>query len=201
MEEFPALVERARAVAIEAGFPLTKHESGPDRPSASLPGVGQFLGVLAAGCQGGRIGEIGTGAGLGAAWMASAMPADCHLVTVEIDERLAATAAKLLAGDPRVQVLTGDARELLPPHAPFGLLFADGGWRDPAGLSSLVDLVRVGGRLVMDDVTPTTLLPPDSPLLATDVKRRLFFADPRLISTEVVLPDLRNALLVGTRCR
>jgi hypothetical protein len=31
------------------------------------------------------------------------------------------------------------------------------------------------------------------------VKRQLFFGDPRLISAEVVLPDLRNSLLVGTR--
>jgi predicted O-methyltransferase YrrM len=201
MSGVPGLVERAREVAREVGFPLTKEESGEGRASASLPGVGQFLGVLAAGCHGGRIAEIGTGAGIGAAWMASMMPADCTLVTAEIDERLAAAAARLLAGDPRVQVLAGDAREVLTARAPFDLLFADGGWRDPAGLASLVDLVRIGGRVVMDDVTPAELLPPGSPLLASDVKRELFFGDPRLVSTEVVLPDLRNALLVGTRRR
>jgi predicted O-methyltransferase YrrM len=199
--EVPRLVERARELAREVGFPLTKDEPGPDRVSASLPGVGQFLGVLAAGCHGGRIAEIGTGAGIGAAWLASLMPADCTLVTAEIDERLAAAAARLLAGDPRVQVLAGDARQVLTARAPFDLLFADGGWRDPAGLASLVDLVRIGGRVVMDDVTPAQLLPPGSPLLDSDVKRELFFGDPRLVSTEVVLPDLRNSLLVGTRRR
>jgi predicted O-methyltransferase YrrM len=143
VDQVPQLVERARELAREVGFPLTKQESGPDRASASLPGVGQFLGVLAAGCHGGRIAEIGTGAGIGTAWMASMMPADCTLVTAEIDERLAAVAASLLAADPRVEVLIGDARELLAPRAPF--------------------------------------------------------ADPRLVSAEVVLPDLRNSLLVGTR--
>ena len=33
----------------------------------------------------------------------------------------------------------------------------------------------------------------------TDAKRQLFTADPRLVSAEVVLPDLQNSLLVGTR--
>ncbi|MDR2987761.1 MAG: class I SAM-dependent methyltransferase, partial [Nocardiopsaceae bacterium] len=145
------------------------------------------------------VGEIGTGTGLGAAWMASAMPADCVLITAEIDPRLAAAAARLLAGDPRVEVLTGDAREVLAPRGPFDLLFADGGWRDPAGLATLVDLVRVGGRLVMDDVTPALARPPGPESPEPDVKRQLFFGDPRLISAEVVLPDLRNSLLVGTR--
>ncbi len=201
MDTLPPLVERANALARQLGFPLTREEAGPDRnnPSASLPGVGLFLAVLAAGCQGGRIGEIGTGTGVGSAWMASTMPADCTLVTVEIDERRAAAAAGLLAADPRISVLAGDASELLPPHAPFDLLFSDGGWRDPAGVRSLVGLLRVGGRIVMDDVTPLAVLPADSPLREHDVKREFFYGDRRLISAEVVLPDLRNSLLVGTR--
>jgi hypothetical protein len=69
----------------------------------------------------------------------------------------------------------------------------------PDGLSTLVDLVRVGGQVVMDDVTPLRLLPPGSALRSGDVKRELFFGDPRLCSVEVVLPDLENSLLVGTR--
>jgi hypothetical protein len=51
---------------------------------------------------------------------------------------------------------------------------------------------------VNDDVTPVDLLPPDSPYLTHDPKRD-YFDNPRLIAAEVVLPDLRNSLLVGTR--
>lgn len=222
----PPLVIQANSLARQLDFPLTRQEAereapegrslGPAQlggdpagqngsraepacPSASLPGVGQFLAMLAAGCHGGRIGEIGTGVGVGAAWMAGAMPADCTLVTVEIDARRAAAAAQLLASDRRVRVLKGDARELLPPCGPFDMLFADAGWRDPAGLSGLVDLLRIGGRIVMDDVTPILALPEDSPLRDHDVKRAFFFGNLRLFATEVVLPDLRNSLLVGTR--
>jgi predicted O-methyltransferase YrrM len=195
VEELPPLVRRARALAREKGFPLTREEAGA-RPSASLPGAGRFLAMLAAGCHGGRIGELGTGAGVGTAWMASAMPADCALVTVDIDPELASAAGSLFADDPRVTVLIGDARPLIAGHAPFDLLFADGGTGD---YGSLVDMLRPGGRLVMDDVTPSLALPPDSPHRDSDPKREFFRTDPRLVSVEVVLPDLRNSVLVGTR--
>lgn len=113
MDGLPDLVERACVLARRLGVPLTREEAegtGPGVPSACLPGVGRFLAVLAAGCLNGRIGEIGTGVGVGAAWMAGARPAGCSLVTVEMDEDLAAAARKLFAGDARVRVLTGDAR-------------------------------------------------------------------------------------------
>jgi predicted O-methyltransferase YrrM len=194
-EEIPPIVVRARALAAEAGFPLSRDESTAGA-SASLPGVGRFLAMLAAGCADSRIAELGTGAGVGTAWIASAMPASAQLITIEIDPELAAAARDLFAGDPRVRVLTGDALALIPGHGPFVLLFADGGARDYAGL---VDLLAIGGRIVVDDVTPEKALPPDSPFRGHDPKRDFFFGDPRLVSVEVVLPNLRNSLLVGTR--
>ncbi len=171
----------------------------PGRPSVCLPGVGRFLAVLAAGCAGGRIGELGTGAGIGTAWIADAMPPDCSLITVEIDPFLAKAVRDQLA-DPRVTVVTGDAA-ILPGQAPFDLLFVDCGVRDESAFATLVGLLRIGGWIVMDDVTPARVLPQDSPLRTDDLKRRFFFDNPRLISAEVVLPDLQNSLLVGTKVR
>jgi predicted O-methyltransferase YrrM len=200
-EGLPPLVGRAEALARRAGFPLTRAEAGPGRPSACLPGTGRFLAVLAAGCPGGRIGELGTGAGIGTAWMAGAMPGDCTLITVERDEGLASAVRDLMASDPdlRVQVVTGDAFSVLSGRGPFGLLFADCGVRDEADFGSLVGLLRTGGHIVMDDVTPVRALPEDSPWRNGDPKRRLFAGEPRLAWTEVVLPDLENSLLAGTR--
>jgi len=195
----PALVQRAWAVARQVGFPLTRDDPGHGRGSASLPDTGRFLAVLAAGCTGGRIAELGTGVGIGSAWMSGAMPADCTLVTAEIDPVRAAAAADLLAGDQRVRVLVGEASVVLAPFAPFDLIFCDGGLREMAGFRALVDWLTPGGRIVMDDVTPVRALPPDSALLQADPKRAMFAAEERLIWTEVVLPDLENSLLVGTR--
>jgi predicted O-methyltransferase YrrM len=195
----PPLVEDAMAVARQAGFPLTRQEAGPARPSACLPGVGRFLAVLAAGCHGGVIAELGTGPGIGAAWIAGSMPADCTLVTAALDPRLAGVAGRLLAADSRIRVLAGDASAVLPPHAPFDLIFADSGVRDAAAFAALTGLLKRGGRIVMDDLTPVRALPAGSPLLQSDVKRELFAAADGLTWTEVVLPDLANSLLVGTR--
>ena len=127
------------------------------------------------------------------------MPADCTLVTAEIDPVRAGAAAALLAADPRVRVLTGDWQELLPPLAPYDLIFADSGVRDSAAFGGLVGLLRPGGRIVMDDLTPVQALPADSPLRQSDPKRALFAAELRLTWTEVTLPDLANSLLAGTR--
>jgi predicted O-methyltransferase YrrM len=198
-EDTPSLVSQAYAVARQAGFPLTRHEAGPDRASACLPGVGRFLAMLAAGCRGGVIAELGTGAGIGAAWLASAMPADCTLVTAELDPGLAAAAAGLLAGDARIRVLAGDAGTVLAAQAPFDLIFADCGVRDAAAFAALSGMLKPGGRIVMDDVTPVLALPADSSLRQFDIKRSLFAGQRSLTWTEVVLPDLANSLLVGTR--
>jgi predicted O-methyltransferase YrrM len=127
--------------------------------------------------------------------MAAAMPADCRLVTVELDETKVAAARRVFTDEPRVQVVHGDAYDELARRAPFDLIFADGG-RQPA---EIVELLRIGGRLVNDDVTPVDVLPADSPYRTHDPKREFFFGDPRLVAAEVVLPDRRNSLLVGTR--
>jgi predicted O-methyltransferase YrrM len=191
MEQLPPLVQQAYEAARRVGFPLSRAES-TGSGFACLPDTGRFLAMLAAGC--GRIGELGTGAGIGTAWMASAMPAECTLVTAEIDEQRAAAAREVFADDPRVTVVTGDAFAAISLGGPYDLLFSDGG----GAQQTLIDLLAIGGRLVMDDVTPLELLPEGSPFRANDPKRT-FFADSRLVSTEVVLPDLRNSLLTGTR--
>jgi predicted O-methyltransferase YrrM len=198
MTDTPELVERAYATARRIGFPVSSADAGHGRGSASLPGTGRFLAMLAAGCHGGRIAELGTGAGIGSAWIASAMPPDCILLTAEIDPVRAEAAAGLLAGDSRIRVLAGDAAALLA-EGPFDLIFADCGVREAAAFAELVDHLRPGGRIVMDDLTPVAALPADSQFRQRDVKRELFAGEARLTWTESVLPDLASSLLVGTR--
>jgi predicted O-methyltransferase YrrM len=193
---FPPLVQRAIANGRALGFALRRDEQTVGH-TASLPGVGRLLATLtAAAPPNARVAEIGTAAGIGAAWIASALRDGSTLLTVEVDDVLAAAARELFAGDPRVTVVHGDANEVVPSRAPFDLVFVDGGL---AITDALVDLVRVGGQLVVDDVTPQRLLPPDSPFLRDDAKRAVFLESPRLLGVEVVLPDLQNSALVATR--
>ena len=72
------------------------------------------------------------------------------LYTAEQDDALAAAAAALFADDPDVHVLRGDWLDTLPPHAPFDLLFVDGGGAkdDP---DAVLGLAAPGATIVMDD--------------------------------------------------
>lgn len=191
----PDLVRQAEQLARAAGFPLTREEAGPYRASACLPGTGRFLAVLAAGCR--SIAELGTAAGIGTAWLATAMPAQCHLITAELDPDLAAASRELFRGDSRVEVITADAIQAIAGRGPFDLIFADYGVEDEDRFGYLIDQLGFGGRIVMDDVTPAGV--DGSPMPARDDLKRGFFSSGRLVSTEVVLTDLRNSLLVGTR--
>ncbi|HEX3268532.1 MAG TPA: class I SAM-dependent methyltransferase [Gaiellaceae bacterium] len=141
----PPLVTRALGLARELHF-----------EGSSIPEVGRLLHVLAGQRGRARVGEIGAGTGVGAAWIVSALPPEVPFVTVELDPRLATAAAGLFAEDENVTVLSGDWHELLPPEAPFDLVFFDGGGKQRPDLDGeqVVGLLAPGGTVVLDDLTP-----------------------------------------------
>ena len=161
----PVLVVRARAAAADLGF---ERSCGDDD--------GRLLHVLAGRRGIERVAEIGTGAGVGTAWLASALPPGAPLFSAEIEPRLARAAAHLFADDPDVHVLTGDWRLALPPHAPFDLLFVDGGGAkdDP---DAVLGLAAPGATIVMDDFSATWEGP--------DPRRERWFGHPRVVSVEL----------------
>ena len=170
------LVERALALAQRSGFDRScSHEAG------------RLLHVLAAQRGRTRVAEIGTGCGVGSAWILSALAPAVPFVTVELDESRAAAAAELLADDANARVLQGDWREVLTDEAPFDLLFADGGrakWH-----AELVGLLAPGGTLVLDDLTPGRAV-------EGDPVRELWLRHPRVTCVEVAL-SAREAAIVG----
>lgn len=135
----PPLVARAREAALELGFERSCRDED-----------GALLHVLAARRGIERVAEIGTGSGVGTAWLASALPPGVPLFTAEADADLAHAAAALFADDPDVHVLRGDWREVLSPPAPFDLLVIGGGHAkdDPEGV---LGLAAPGATLVMND--------------------------------------------------
>jgi predicted O-methyltransferase YrrM len=156
----PPLVARARSAAAELGF---------ERSSRDGDGLLLFLLASRRGIE--RVAEIGTGTGVGTAWLASALPPGVPLYTSERDPVLAAAAAAVLAEDRDVHVLAGDWRETLPPRAPFDLLFADGGGAkdDP---DAVLGLAMPGATIVMDDFSADW----DGP----DARREAWLTHPRL---------------------
>ena len=103
----PPLVAAATARARQAGFPMSCH-----------PAVGRLLAVLAAHLpEGARVLELGTGTGVGTAWMVSGlMPrTDVSVTSVEKDPGTAAAAA---GGywPPFVSLRCDDALDVLKPR-------------------------------------------------------------------------------------
>jgi predicted O-methyltransferase YrrM len=160
---------------------------------SSIPEVGHLLHVLAGQRGRARVGELGTGCGVGAAWIVSALPPTVPFVTVELDSKLAEASAELFAEDENVRVLQGDWHELMPPEAPFDLLFYDGGGKQQPEVDGeqIVGLLTPGATIVMDDLTPGRA--------THDVVREFWLNHPEITALEVLTTPGTSAI-VGT-CR
>ena len=175
--ETPPLVERALALAAEHGF-----------ERSCRPEDGALLHVLAARRGITRAAEIGTGAGVGAAWIVSALPPQTPFFTAELDPGLAAGVADLFADDPNVTVSAGPWRASLPPEAPFDLLFVDA---DDAkdDVDAAIGLLAPGGTVVLDDFWLDPALP--------DPRRDAWLQHPLLTTIELwVTPERRTLVAV-----
>ena len=152
----------------------------------SIPEVQRLVATLVASKPGGRIAEIGTSYGDGAKAIVEALPAGATFVTVELDADRAARAQTALAGT-GAEVVQGDWLDVLPPRAPFDLVFADGG----TAYDRVAELLAPGGILVKDDLTPGRPA-------AGDATREALLGDPRLEATEVlVTPEM--SVIVAVR--
>lgn len=180
----PPLVERALQLAQAAAF-----------TGSCTSEVGRLLYTLAARCHCGTVGEIGTGYGVGAAWIASGLPPSASLVTVEIDEARAAAARSLFTGCPNVLVLHGDWHEILA-YAPFTMLFADGGKAKEREPEVLLEALEPGGLLVLDDLTPEDQWTPEQrQRWSPDPVRSFWLNDPRLAATEILVTPTSAVIL------
>lgn len=163
--------------------------------------VGKLLQLLLAAVGARRVLEIGTLGGYSALWMARALPADGHLVTLEIDPDRAAFARRFIeeAGQTdTVEVRVGDARDLLAAMVadgtePFDAVFIDA---DKEGyveyLDRALELVRPGGLILADNAFRDGRVLDDDPDEATrgvlDYNDRAA-SDPRLESTIIPVRD------------
>lgn len=187
VEGLPALVSDALAAARAHRF---RHSCRPEQ--------GRLLQALAGGARV-RIGETGTGLGVGLAWLASGAAPGVRLYSVERDPDRAGAAARVFAGRAEVTVFGGDWRRI-QEYGPFDLLVLDGGGQGKAPGDEPADvegLLVPGGTVVVDDFTPATGWPP---LHDGEVDRaRLHWLEhPALRATELRLAADLSAV-VGSR--
>jgi demethylmenaquinone methyltransferase/2-methoxy-6-polyprenyl-1,4-benzoquinol methylase len=171
----PDRVERATAVAAESGFDLSCD-----------PEVGRLLAVLAAATPAdGRILELGTGCGVGLAWIVHGLDArnDVEVLSIELDPESVAC-ARQGAWPGFVSIMEGDALAVVPQSGTFDLVFADSEGGKWEGLGATIAALRPGGLLLVDDMTPAGWASDHHRLKTEEVRTRLL-AHPQLVAAEM----------------
>jgi predicted O-methyltransferase YrrM len=153
---------------------------------ASEPKTGALLAVLAASKPDGRLLELGTGTGLGAAWLLAGMGAGARLDSVDTDPDVVAVAQRHLGSDPRVTFHIADGADFISraSAAQFDLIYADAWPGKFTHLEEALSLLRVGGIYFIDDLAPQPNWPeghaPKVPALIESLERRPDFRTVKL---------------------
>ena len=146
-----------------------------------------------------RIGETGTGLGVGLAWLLEARHPGVPVVSVDRDTERVAAVRDMFAGEPDLTLLNDDWRAI-EQHGPFDLLILDGGGNGKT--EPPVDPTQVltpGGTVVIDDFTPADTWPPLHDGKPDDA-RIWWLEHPAMQATEVQLGEDLSTI-VATRRR
>lgn len=187
-----------------------EHTSGPEPPVAALRAEtettmpspqmaggrveARLLEALVVATRATRVLEIGTFTGVSALSMASRLPPDGRVVTIEANEETAAVARRHFEDSPwgdRIELLLGDALELVHEvEGPFDLVWVDAWKRDYAAYyEAVLPKLADHGVIVADNVLRHgTVVEPDTD--DEDAIALRSFAD--LVEAD---PRVHNALL------
>ncbi len=173
--QIPALLDPIRRDTEAIGFTM-----------ASEPKTGSLLRTLAASKPGGRFLELGTGTGVGTAWLLAGMDAGSRIISVDSDAKVLEVARRHLGHDTRVTFHMADGAAFLEHAAPrqFDFIYADAWPGKFTHLDRALSLLRVGGIYFIDDLLPQASWPdghgPKVPALITDLERRPGFVMTKL---------------------
>lgn len=181
----PGTLEGIRTESAQIGFAL-----------ASEPQTGAFLRALAASKPGGRFLELGTGTGVGTAWLLAGMDAASRLISVDSDADVQSTARRHLGGDRRVSFLAADGGGFLE-HASdtFDLIYADAWPGKFTHLERALSLLKPGGIYFIDDLLPQPSWPeghaPKVPALITALEAMPGFVSVKLAWSSGIMMVVR----------
>jgi predicted O-methyltransferase YrrM len=120
--------------------------------------TGSLLRTLASTKPGGAFLELGTGTGMGAAWLLDGMDSASTLITMDKDEKPVAVARRYLGHDPRITFHVMDGIAFLQlmheQNRKFDAIFADTFPGKFVALEDALRLLKVGGLYVIDDLLP-----------------------------------------------
>jgi predicted O-methyltransferase YrrM len=161
--------------------------------------TGALLRALAASKPRGRFLELGTGTGVGTAWLLDGMDDASRLLSVDRDPAVSAVARQYLGRDPRVAFRTADAKAVIDelPKGRFDLIFADAWVGKFTHLRAAVELLKVGGIYVVDDMIRQPTLPRSHEKKIRSVIRAL------VINRALIVTKLRwsTGIVIATKRR
>jgi demethylmenaquinone methyltransferase/2-methoxy-6-polyprenyl-1,4-benzoquinol methylase len=177
VEELKLKTQALEAVRVPLGVKAAysrSHKLG--FRGSSEPDVGRLLSVLAAAVPwGGRVLELGTGAGVGLAWIVHGLGqrSDVEVISIEIDPERAAVIREAEWPD-WVSTIIGDAEKLVGTLGLFDLIFPD----TPGGkiykLRDTIAALSPGGVLLLDDMRLYPHDPPERRARLAFVRDQLF---------------------------
>jgi len=134
---------------------LQKHARSMGFDMAAHAEVGALLRSLVASKPGGRFLELGTGIGASLCWMVAGMDTKSTLISIDNDPQLCDVVEGYYQSE-QVQIRCMDGAAWIEEYQgpPFDLIFADAWPGKYSHLSYTLDLLKVGGMYVIDDMSP-----------------------------------------------
>lgn len=117
--------------------------------------VGSLLKTLVSSKPDAHILELGTGIGLSLSWIIDGMDSTSKLISIDNDSQLVAIAQEYFGQDERVTIECTDGSEWIKGYKgdTFDLIFADAWPGKYSEIEEILDLIKVGGFYVIDDMT------------------------------------------------
>lgn len=182
--DIPPLAVKALAIAERGRWHLSSDSH-----------TGAILRTLAASKPGGRILEVGSGLGVGSAWLLAGMDDAARLIGLEIHAKVAAISREILAEDPRAEIITTDATDWLEKYSgpPFDLIFVDTTTAKFDRRDVLFANMADGALLIADDLLPQEKWTEQHPARVERFRREIV-GEPNLVAT---LLDWGSGLVIA----
>lgn len=118
--------------------------------------IGTLLKSLIASKPKSNILELGTGVSLSLAWMIEGLDEYSKLISIDNDPKLTAIANDFFGNDPRLSLICVDGAEWIKNYSgdKFDLIFADAWPGKYSELDETLELLKIGGFYIIDDMNP-----------------------------------------------
>lgn len=118
--------------------------------------IGTLLKSLVSSKPAGIFLELGTGIGLSLAWMVDGMDDSSQIFSVDNDPKLTKIVSEWFDLDPRVFIICKDGSDWIKNYSgeKFDLIFADTWPGKYSELEETLDLLKIGGFYILDDMNP-----------------------------------------------